>query len=81
MNEQFIRSVVFDWEGIDETGYVKKIAAFQGLDSLELSQPITFFVGEKCKKPFLKRNGFCYLSIVIFKISAKGIFAVSICKN
>lgn len=46
MNEQFIRGVIFDWDKIDESSYLKKIKAFQGIDRIEFNNPITFFVGE-----------------------------------
>ena len=46
MNNQFIQGVSFDWEKIDNDSYLKKIEAFQGIEKLEFTNSITFFVGE-----------------------------------
>lgn len=45
-NQQFIQSVLFDWEKVGRGSYPRGIEAFQGLERLELDHPITFFVGE-----------------------------------
>ena len=36
MNEQFIQGVIFDWNGIDNNSYLKKIEAFKGVEKLDL---------------------------------------------
>lgn len=46
MNNQFIRQIMIDWNQIDKHSYLRNIPAINGLDSLEFTQPITFFVGE-----------------------------------
>lgn len=46
MNDQFIRSVSFDWTQIDEKSYLRDISAISGVDKLEFHSAITFFVGE-----------------------------------
>ena len=46
LNQQFIQSVLFDWEKVGRGSYLREIEAFQGLERLELDHPITFFVGE-----------------------------------
>lgn len=46
MNDQFIRGITIDWEKIDKYSYLRKIKALKGLDRLEFTKPITFFVGE-----------------------------------
>ena len=46
MNEQFIQGVIFDWDRIDKDSYLKKIEAFKGVEKLDFSKSITFFVGE-----------------------------------
>ena len=46
MNNQFIQAVRFDWNQIDEYSYLRKIEAFQGVEKLDFTKPITFFVGE-----------------------------------
>ena len=46
MNTQFIEEIQFDWNNLDEDSYVRDIQAFQGLETLEFSQPVTFFAGE-----------------------------------
>ena len=46
MNNQFIRGITIDWEKIDKYSYLRKIKALKGLDRLEFTKPITFFVGE-----------------------------------
>ena len=46
MDDQFIKSVVFDWDKVDDDSYVKKIEGFRGIDKLKFNKSITFFVGE-----------------------------------
>lgn len=46
MNDQFIRSVSFDWNQIDEKSYLRDITAINGIDRIEFHSAITFFVGE-----------------------------------
>lgn len=46
MNSQFIQGVLFDWDKIDHDSYLKKIEAFRGIEKLEFTNLITFFVGE-----------------------------------
>jgi len=46
MNEQFIKGISIDWSKIDTNSYLRKIEAISGLDTLEFTKPITFFVGE-----------------------------------
>lgn len=46
MNNQFIRSLLIDWNKIEEDSYLRKIEAINKLDRLEFTKPITFFVGE-----------------------------------
>lgn len=43
LNQQFIQSILFDWEKVGRGSYLRGIEAFQGL---ELDHSITFFVGE-----------------------------------
>lgn len=46
MNHQFIQSVIFDWDKLDNDSYVKKIEAFKGIERLDFNSSITFFAGE-----------------------------------
>jgi predicted ATPase len=46
MNNQFIQRVLFEWDKIDNDSYLRKIEAFQGIERLDFSNSITFFVGE-----------------------------------
>ena len=46
MNNQFINSVIFDWDMIDNNSYLKEIKAFQNVDRIDFKNPITFFIGE-----------------------------------
>lgn len=46
MNHQFIQSVVFDWDKIPGRSYLRRIEAFQGIEELNFSNSVTFFVGE-----------------------------------
>ncbi len=46
MNRLFIQCVTIDWEKIAPEDYLRRIPALRGLDSLEFSAPVTFFVGD-----------------------------------
>ncbi len=46
MNQLFIRQAAIDWERIAPDDYLRHIPALQGLERLELSAPVTFFVGD-----------------------------------
>lgn len=46
LNDQFIRQIIIDWNKIEKHSYLRKIPALCGLDRLEFTRPVTFFVGE-----------------------------------
>lgn len=46
MNDQFIQRITIDWNKIEKRSYLRKIPALHRLHTLELTRPITFFVGE-----------------------------------
>lgn len=46
MNNQFIQGILFDWDKIDKSSYLMSIEALRGIERLDFSNPITFFVGE-----------------------------------
>ena len=46
MNNQFIRSITFDWGKISTNSYLRGIKALQGVEEIVLSHPVAFFVGE-----------------------------------
>lgn len=46
MNDQFIQGITIDWNKIEESSYLRDIEAIRGLERLEFTKPITFFVGE-----------------------------------
>jgi len=46
MNDQFIQGITIDWNKIEEDSYLRNIEAINGLERLEFTRPITFFVGE-----------------------------------
>jgi len=46
MNNQFIQSVSIDWNKIEPYSYLRKIASVSGLERLDFTNAITFFVGE-----------------------------------
>lgn len=46
MNNQFIQGVIFDWNKINNDSYLKEMEAFQGMERLDFTNSITFFVGE-----------------------------------
>lgn len=41
-----IQGIRIDWSKIPEGNYVRKIPAVAGIDTIEFSSPVTFFVGE-----------------------------------
>lgn len=46
MNNQFLQGVSINWDKIEAYSYLRKIESISNLDYLELSKPVTFFVGE-----------------------------------
>lgn len=46
MNNQFIQRIAIDWNRIEEYSYLRNIEALQGLEQLEFTDSVTFFVGE-----------------------------------
>lgn len=46
MNTQFIQKIVFEWDKVERSSYLRDIEALKGVEELEFSRPITFFVGE-----------------------------------
>ena len=46
MNDQFIQKINIDWNKIDADSYLRNIPTIKNLQSLELSNSVTFFVGE-----------------------------------
>ena len=42
-NNLFIKSIVFDWDKVEEDSYLREIEAFQDLDKLDFNVPVTFF--------------------------------------
>ncbi len=46
MNHQLIQKVVINWEKIHRGSYLRDIEAIKGLEEIEFTSPITFFVGE-----------------------------------
>ena len=46
MNDQFIQGITIDWNKIEEHSYLRDIEAIKGLERLEFTRPVTFFVGE-----------------------------------
>lgn len=46
MNNQFIRGILIDWDKIDENSYLMDIEALRGIERLDFSKSVTFFVGE-----------------------------------
>jgi len=46
MNDQFIQGITIDWNKVEEGSYLRNIEAISGLERLEITKPITFFVGE-----------------------------------
>lgn len=46
MNDQFIQGIIIDWDKIEQHSYLRDIDAISGLERLEFTKPVTFFVGE-----------------------------------
>ena len=46
MNDQFIQGIIIDWDKIEQHSYLRDIDAIRGLERLEFTKPVTFFVGE-----------------------------------
>ena len=46
MNNQLIQGISIDWSKIDQNSYLRDIEAIKGLERLDFSDSITFFVGE-----------------------------------
>ena len=46
MNENFIRAIEIDWSHVGESSYLRGIGALMDVERVELTAPITFFVGE-----------------------------------
>lgn len=46
MDNQYVRSLSIDWDKIDERSYLRRIEAIKGLEILEFTKQVTFFVGE-----------------------------------
>ncbi len=42
----FIRNIEIDWKRISQDSYLREIEAIQGVQSIPLACPVTFFVGE-----------------------------------
>lgn len=46
MNSPFIQKAAISWDRVPWDSYLREIAAFQGLETLEFQNAVTFFVGE-----------------------------------
>ena len=46
LNTQLIRSVSIDWDRIGRDSYLRQIPAISGMDRIDFTHPVTFFVGE-----------------------------------
>jgi len=46
MNDQYIQGITIDWNKIEQHSYLRNIEAINGLERLEFTKPITFFVRE-----------------------------------
>ncbi len=46
MNSLFIQGISINWNEIDSYSYLRKIPAFDNLDTFTFHNPVTFFVGE-----------------------------------
>lgn len=46
LNGNFIKGISIDWDKIDSNSYLRRIPSLNGVRQLELSAPVTFFVGE-----------------------------------
>ena len=46
LNLQFINGVMIDWNKIDQDSYLRDITAISTVELIDLTHPVTFFVGE-----------------------------------
>lgn len=46
MNGQLIEAVYFNWKNVSPDSYVRRIKALQGIQEIDFSNAVTFFVGE-----------------------------------
>lgn len=46
MNQLFILRATIQWDQVEGQSYLRHIPALKGLDSIDFSSPVTFFVGE-----------------------------------
>lgn len=46
MNQLFILRAAIHWDQVESRSYLRQIPALKGLDSIDFSSPVTFFVGE-----------------------------------
>lgn len=46
MNENFIRAIEIDWSRVGQSSYLRGIGALRDAERVELTAPVTFFVGE-----------------------------------
>ena len=46
MNSLFIQSIAIEWSETSKTSYLRNIRALTGISQLNLTKPVTFFVGE-----------------------------------
>ena len=46
LSKLLINSVMFKWDNIDESCYLRDIPALSGIDRISFTHPVTFFVGE-----------------------------------
>ena len=46
MNDNFINSIIIDWEKVPESSYIRDIAALRSAKEIRLQRPVTFFIGE-----------------------------------
>ena len=46
MKNQFIRSALIDWRKIGPDSYLRSIPSLCGVEQIDFSEPVTFFVGE-----------------------------------
>ena len=46
MNNQFIRSALIDWRKVQPGSYLHSIPSLSGVEQIDFSSPVTFFVGE-----------------------------------
>ena len=46
LNSQLIGAVMIDWEKIGRDSYLRDIPAISGVEHIDFTHPVTFFVGE-----------------------------------